>query len=201
MHITSAGAEPNSIASTPARQKDASARYSGRKVFVDSSPGSFRDAMHVGSSEHHSSFDAASKRFRSSRGKTNTVSNVPRSAGGPLLAALQGTSDQSIEPSSAPARWLGTHGDQSHLVDTSISDDDMSPEISFAHPTTASTVTGDNDDSAQMWGSSYFSSKAVRKHVEVNAEDGEWLRSAEGSLAIIAPMCDGRIVDRARLSK
>lgn len=58
--------------STPVKAPHPSRRRSGSlgssddnlwRMVVDQSPGGFRDALHVGGSEHHSKFDSVSKRF------------------------------------------------------------------------------------------------------------------------------------------
>lgn len=164
-------------------------RNSGCRMLVDSSPGAFRDAMHVGASEHHSDYDAASKHFRDSRLSPNSAAaGYASGMGDRSIDSLLSNDDGYVKLASTPAQ-IG--GDREH------DNTGVRPSSAFS-ATTASTMPGSNDD-VLMTSSSYFSSpKAVRRHVEVSAEDGALLRSAEASLAIIAPMRDGRIVDRAR---
>lgn len=226
IQATSAGAESAQVAQDiKVDSGDATPKKSGsRRVVVDSSPGAFRDAMHVGASEHHSHYDAASKHFRDSRIPANARLRSPLSAS----SLRNDRIDRSIDSVLAGDDGGGMTGDDSHLSNGSISADegeqdssnflrdlrrknedelaevgsvsssgDMESPSAFRVPTSASTMMGSNDD-LMMAGSSYFSSKAIRRHVEVTAEDGALLRSSEGSLAIVAPMRDGRLVDLAR---
>ncbi|SJX61573.1 related to 5`-nucleotidase precursor [Sporisorium reilianum f. sp. reilianum] len=57
MKHTPSSAEAPSTPVKPARDDDL------WRMVVDQSPGGFRDALHVGGSEHHSKFDSVSKRF------------------------------------------------------------------------------------------------------------------------------------------
>ncbi|MCO5566137.1 hypothetical protein L7F22_019813 [Adiantum nelumboides] len=226
IQATSAGAESAHAAQDTKVDsgKATPKKAESRRVVVDSSPGAFRDAMHVGASEHHSHYDAASKHFRDSRIPANARLRSPLSAS----SLRNDRIDRSIDSVLAGDDG-GMTGDDSHLSNGSISADEGEQDSSnflrelrrrnedelaevgsvssagdnespsaFRYPTSASTMMGSNDD-LLMAGSSYFSPKAIRKHVEVTAEDGALLRSSEGSLAIIAPMRDGRLVDLSRI--
>lgn len=233
VQATSAGAEKAKVAHGAKGESDHStpSKTSSRRMVVDSSPGAFRDAMHVGASEHHSLYDAASKHFRDSRIPANARLRSPLSASShgndridrsidSVLAGdegggggLAGDESRFSNASTSVDEREQHQGSNNFLRDLRRRNEDEMAEIgslsssgdmespSAFRPTSASTMMGSSNDDLFMSESSYFSSKAIRRHVEVTAEDGALLRSSEGSLAIIAPMRDGRLIDLARSKK
>lgn len=72
--------------STPAKKKRAPHALENlgapgqQKIVIDSSPGGIRDAMHVGSSEHHSRFDAVTRHYNASSSAQKSKARGARSA-------------------------------------------------------------------------------------------------------------------------
>ena len=66
------------------------------RMVVDQSPGGFRDALHVGGSEHHSKFDSVSKRFNEPLAPGSGVAETSSTA-------ATGTMDEATVESGIPA--------------------------------------------------------------------------------------------------
>ncbi|SPO22951.1 related to 5`-nucleotidase precursor [Ustilago trichophora] len=77
------------------------------RMVVDQSPGGFRDALHVGGSEHHSKYDSVSKRFNEPLGSTSAVAST--STGAATTRALEGDKElgQAKRPRIAQEEGLG----------------------------------------------------------------------------------------------
>ncbi|SNX83415.1 related to 5`-nucleotidase precursor [Melanopsichium pennsylvanicum] len=72
------------------------------RMVVDQSPGGFRDALHVGGSEHHSKFDSVSKRFNEPLTTTSSNTNAAAdTSSGSATRTYDG--DASAKDSGVPA--------------------------------------------------------------------------------------------------
>ncbi|SPO24663.1 related to 5`-nucleotidase precursor [Ustilago trichophora] len=78
------------------------------RMVVDQSPGGFRDALHVGGSEHHSKYDSVSKRFDEPLGSRSGMA-ATTSTGAATTRALDGDteSSQAKRPRIAQEEVLG----------------------------------------------------------------------------------------------
>lgn len=153
-----------------------------QKIVIDSSPGGIRDAMHVGSSEHHSRFDAVTRHY-----KNASISSSPLSKRGESKArGARSVSTSSASTSSYDGEAGAAAADD---ADESMLSNSMA---SLHAPST---------DGGSGGGGPPTSPAVERRHLEVSPEDGEALREKSNSdLAIICPLIDGRMVDVARLS-
>lgn len=163
----------------PATPKRGPALAQSMRVVVDSSPGGIRDAMHAGASEHHSQYDAASKAFCGSRKRA-------RRSG--LSSAHLGGAEDSLDSSWTSA---GDGDDRSgHSLFASMASVN-SPSMEDGQ----SDATGTSEAAGRSPSSPLSAKRMVHQHIEVSAQDGQALREAGNDLAVIAPLCDGRIVD------
>ena len=150
------------------------------RVVIDSSPGGIRDAIHVGASEHHSSYDAASRTFK---GRLRAPSTTEGSEEG------QQSNDS---PQQSPTRAIRTSNKNTSNNGPS------QPLRGGLSPLRNSNNNRFQEDESNL---SNDSPNVMSRHLEVSPEDAEVLRESEADLAVVAPLTDGRMINLAQTKK